>query len=157
MPGFDLASLPLSDDAIVARTFDAAAVNAVCNDPAVLPTLSLGQGHIDVSRLIADERNVFYLGEHGGAMFHRVAPRTYAAHDFFLPSGRGKWALAASRHMLGLMIDGGARLIFAETPVENRGCRMFNRWLGFTSEGVSEVELIPGQSQQIETFVMEAR
>lgn len=140
------------------RTFDAEAVNAVCNHPAVNPTLSLGTGSIDVSALVADQRNLFFMGEHGGAMFHRTGPGVYAAHDFFLPEGRGEWALRASREMLARVFALGARLIWAETPVENRACRLFNRWLGFRSEGLSTVTLIPGAHPvQVETFVMEAR
>lgn len=154
-----MATAPDMVEQIVFRVWDAEPVNAVCNDPAVLPTLSLGMGDVDVSGLIADSRNVFFLGEHGGAMFHRTAPGTYAAHDFFLPSGRGAWALKASRYMLSYMMEAiGARMIWAETPVENRACRMFNRWLGFKSEGVSDVVLVPGQAPvSVETFVMEAR
>lgn len=139
------------------RTFDAFAVNAVCNHPAVLPSLSLGHGEVDVSDLLANHRNVAFLSDRGGALFHWNAPGVYAAHDFFLPEGRGAWALRASREMLGVMFrDYGARLIWAETPVENRACRMFNRWLGFKSEGVSETVAIPGDDPiQVETFVME--
>ncbi|MBI0474217.1 hypothetical protein D9601_02405 [Sphingomonas sp. MA1305] len=60
--------------------------------------------------------------------------------------------------MLAKMFDQfAARLIWAETPVENRACRMFNRWLGFKSEGVTTAALYPGaEPSQIETFVMEA-
>ncbi len=154
-----MATAPLHTDIIATRTFDAGAVNAVCNHPDVLPTLSLGQGEIDVSGLIADDRNVFFLGEHGGAMFHRTAPRTYAAHDFFLPEGRGRWALSASTFMLDAMFrDYGARLIWAETPVEHKACRWFNRRLGFASEGIATVPVLPGHpSMTVETFVMEAR
>lgn len=150
-------SLPL-DQHLTACTRSAAAINAICNDPAVLPGLSLGSAEIDVTALIADDRNIAMLGEHGGALFHRVAPAVYAAHDFFLPSGRGSWALAASREMLAAMFNHyGARIIFAETPVANRACRMFNRWLGFRSEGVALASLYPGSKpQEIETFVMEA-
>lgn len=148
-----------SIEQIVFREWRADAVNAVCNHPAVLPTLSLGMGEVDVSGLMADPRNVFFLGEHGGAMFHRTGPGVYAAHDFFLPSGRGAWALRASRYMLEYMLDVmSARLIWAETPIENRACRMFNRWLGFKSEGVSDVVLVPGyDAVAVETFVMEGR
>jgi hypothetical protein len=153
-----LASQPLSDKGIVSRCYDAAAINAVCNDPAVLPGLSLGLSRLDVSDLIADERNIAFMGEHGGALFHRSAPGVYAAHDFFLPAGRGKWALKASREMLARMFrEFHARLIWAETPFANKACRLFNRWLGFRSEGFSVVALYPGaEPEQVETFVMEA-
>ncbi|WP_198352340.1 hypothetical protein [Sphingomonas sp. MA1305] len=153
-----MASLPVSDNRIVSRCYDAAAINAVCNHPAVLPGLSLGLHALDVSDLLEDRRNIAFLGEYGGALFHRTGPGVYAAHDFFLPQGRGQWALAASRKMLAKMFDQfAARLIWAETPVENRACRMFNRWLGFKSEGVTTAALYPGaEPSQIETFVMEA-
>jgi len=134
------------------RTFDAAAVSDICNNPTVLPTLSLGRGEIDVTSLIADHRNLFFLGEFGGAMFHRVAPDVYAAHDFFLPEGRGQWALRASRQMLKLAFDHGAKMVFADTPIANRACRMFNRWLGFQSRGIS-TDPVMGE---VETFVLYA-
>lgn len=140
------------------RSYDAAAINRICNTEEVLPGLSLGLGEVDTTDLIADKRNVAFLGEYGGALFHRTGPGVYSAHDFFLTKGRGKWALAASREMLSRMFrEYGARLIFAETPIANRACRMFNRWLGFKSEGVATAIPFPGYpALQMETFVMEA-
>lgn len=154
-----MATAPQIDPVMTQRTFDAAAVNAVCNHPAVLPSLSLGMDAIDVTPLMADDRNLFFLGEYGGALFHRTAPGVYAAHDFFLPEGRGPWALSASREMLQRMFyDFDARLIWAETPTENRACRLFNRWLGFKSEGVSIVPAMAGHPPiEVETFIMERR
>jgi hypothetical protein len=153
-----LATAPISAYDLTARTFDAAAVNRVCNHPEVHPTLSLGKGVIDVSAAMANRLNLFFMGEHGGAFFHLSGPRIYDAHDYFLPSGRGRWALDASREMLARMFaEHGARLIWAQTPVENRACRLFNRWLGFRSEGVSCVQLVPDDEPvSVETFVMES-
>lgn len=153
-----MASLPVPDNQIVSRCYDAAAINAVCNNPSVLPNLSLGRGLIDAADLLSNTRNVAFLGEYGGALFHWNAPGVYAAHDFFLPEGRGQWALRASREMLARMFrEYGARLIWAETPIENRACRLFNRWLGFKSEGLSDTPLYPGAiPSRVETFVMEA-
>lgn len=152
-----MATAPQIDTSMTHRTYNAGAVNAVCNHADVLPSLSLGMGAVDVSSLIADDRNLFFMGEFGGALFHRTAPAVYAAHDFFLPEGRGNWALRASREMLARVLhDFKARLIWAETPVENRACRLFNRWLGFKSEGVSFVPALPGHDPiEVETFIME--
>lgn len=154
-----MATNALQFQAMTARTFDAASVNAVCNHPSVHPGLSLGMGEIDVTDLLEDHRNIAFLGEFGGAVFHRSAPGVYAAHDYFLPEGRGKWALAASREMLAAMFaDHAATMIWAETPVENSACRMFNRWLGFKSLGRSDVPVLAGHAPRtVETFVMEAR
>lgn len=153
-----MASQPVSTDTIVTRSFDAVVINRVCNTPGVLEGLSLGLDALDVSALLSDQRNIAFLGEFGGALFHRTGPGVFAAHDFFLPQGRGAWALAASREMLATMFrEYGARLIWAETPVENRACRMFNRWLGFRSEGIATVPLYAGaEPTAVETFVLEA-
>ncbi len=141
------------------RVRDPARVNAFCNHPSVLPGVGLGSDAIDVSDLLADRRNIAFLGEFGGAFFHRTGPGVYAAHDFFLPEGRGQWAMRASREMLARMFgEYRARLIWAETPIKNRACRLFNRWLGFKSEGVTTYAPHPGATEaEFETFVMEAR
>lgn len=153
-----LATQPVPDKRIVSRCYDAVAINRVCNHPEVLPGLALGEVSLDVSALVADERNIAFMGEYGGALFHRTGPSVYNAHDFFLPAGRGQWALHASREMLATIFrDYGARLIWAETPIENRACRMFNRWLGFRSEGIVSARPCPDTAPiAMETFVMDA-
>lgn len=150
--------VPFLQEPLTARCYDAVALDRVCNDPSVLPSVAAGLDRIETAALLADKRNVAFLGAHGGALFHRTAPGVYAAHDFFLPEGRGRWALRASREMLARMFgEFRARLIWAETPVENRACCMFNRWLGFKSEGVSRHAAYPGaEPADYETFVMEA-
>lgn len=152
-----MASAPSIIDVVLRRSFDAAAINRICNHPAVQDGLSLGQGEIDVTALISDEKNIAFLGEYGGAMFHWSAPGIYDAHDFFLPEGRGKWATEASLSMLGMMFGAfGARMIWAATPVENKACRFFNRRLGFKSEGIGKHKLVPGLDPILcEIFVME--
>jgi len=153
-----LASAPSIIDVVLRRSFDAAAINRICNHPAVQPGLSLGQGEIDVTDFLANENNIAFLGEFGGALFHWCAPGVYDAHDFFLPEGRGKWAREASESMLGIMFGAfQARMIWAATPVENKACRFFNRMLGFKSEGVGLHRILPGQNPiSCEIFVMEA-
>jgi hypothetical protein len=152
-----LATAPVLHDVELRRSLDADAINRICNHPEVLPSLSLHLETIDVSGLLADKRNVAFLGEFGGALFHWCAPGVYAAHDFFLPQGRGKWALKASRFMLAEMFGNfRARMIWAQTPIDLHACRLFNRWLGFKSEGISKQSLAPGWDPiAVETFVME--
>lgn len=149
-------SVDTLDDVVVWRSADAERANVIANDPSVLPGVSLGLPSVDLSTLIANPRNIFMLGEHGGAIFVWSGPGIYDAHDFFLPSGRGAWAKAASKLMLNSMFDQwGAEMIWAQTPVENRACRMFNRMLGFKSEGREAAILIPGHApREVEIFVM---
>jgi hypothetical protein len=138
------------------RSLDVARVNALINPPSDQARLDLGMAELDATAIIADPRNIVLMAEYGGAMFIWTAPDTYSAHDFFLPEGRGAWARDASKAMLGMMFDGyGAEMIWAQTPVENRACRLFNRMLGFKSHGVSQAVLLPGSlAQSVETFVL---
>lgn len=146
------------EDYLVCRTFDVAAVNRVVNDPTVFPHLALGAfDYIDMSPLIENPRNICFMGELGGAILVWSAPDTYDAHDFILPDGRGKWAKIVCASILSMMFDAyGAKMIWAQTPVENRACRMFNRMLGFKSRGTEEAILVPGSApREVEIFVME--
>lgn len=149
-------NLPQSVSIPVHRSFDARAVNALLNHPDIHPGLALGLGELDATMLIENLRNVVLMAEHGGALFVWSGPGVYDAHDFFLPSGRGKWALEASKTILGAMFDlYDAEMIWAQTPVENRACRFFNRRLGFKSRGVEHAILIPGQpAREVELFVL---
>lgn len=143
---------------IVARCFDPAAVNAIANHPDVLPGLGLGFDALDVTPLIENPRNLCYLGEHGGAILVWTGPGIYDAHDFILPEGRGTWARKACLSILAKAFgEHRAKMVWAQTPVENRACRMFNRLLGFVSHGTEPAILIPGTPpREVEIFVMEA-
>lgn len=149
------------DDSAIAiqRTTDAALVNAICNHPAVLPGLGLGFDSVDLTALLANPRNICLVGKHGGAILVWSGPGIYDAHDFILPEGRGAWAKRACGMILDMMFDGyGARMVWAQTPVENRACRMFNRMLGFKSQGREQAILIPGTPpREVEIFIMEGR
>lgn len=138
------------------RTTDPVEVNAVLNHPEVLPTAGLGAKSLDASVVLANPRNIALMGEYGGAIFMWSAPGIFEAHDYFLPAGRGAWAKQASRSMLDIMFDAyGASMVWAQTPIENRACRIFNRILGFNSMGVETVTMIPGAAaQSVEVFIM---
>ena len=140
----------------VSRCFDAPVINTVVNHPEVLPGLGLGMSDLDVTPIIDNPRNIILMGLFGGAMFVWTGPGVYEAHDFFLPEGRGKWALKVSRLMLSLMFSTyGAWMIWAQTPVDNRACRFFNRRLGFVSQGKDRAVLLPGHpAQEVEIFVL---
>lgn len=137
---------------------DIARANKICNDPSVLPGLSLGiVDHVDLTPLVENPRNHLLLGEHGGVLLIWAAPGVYDSHDFCLPEGRGAYARDAAQDVFAFVFGTlGARMLFATTPVENRASRMFNRILGFKSEGVHTVIAYPGaEPADYEYFVME--
>lgn len=126
---------------------DVAAVAELLNDPLIRPTIG-GEGELDPTSLIADSRNVCLFNEAGGALFAWRGPGIYEGHSFF--RARGRDALKMGATMLGIMFEGGARMIWGATPPENRPARWFNRQLGFRSMG-----LIATPEGERELFVME--
>lgn len=149
----------IAESPYLTPTRDASVANEICNNPTVLPGLSLGAfDSIDLTPLVANERNHLLMGEHGGAILIWTAPGVYDVHDFVLPEGRGKWAREAAQDVFWFVFTEhmlGARLLWTQTPVENRASRMFNRILGFKSEGIHDAELWPGaEKRAVEYFVM---
>lgn len=150
--------IQVDDTPLGIKSYDVARANEICNHPEVLPGLSLGVfEEIDLTPIIENPRNHLILGEHGGAILIWTAPGVYDVHDFVLPEGRGAWAKEAAQDVLAFafhLLD--ARLVWTQTPVENRASRIFNRILGFKSEGVHLAALWPGaEPREVEYFVME--
>ncbi|MDH2239068.1 hypothetical protein N5K27_22425 [Pigmentiphaga sp. GD03639] len=81
---------------MVHRTFDAAFVNRVMNDPVVRPFIGPGPDILEMGPFVADRRNVVLATEHGCFLFHWYAPGVYEVHTQFLPAGRGRHALDAA-------------------------------------------------------------
>ena len=153
-----MATAPLIDESHVWRTFDVAAVNDFVNHPAVLPSLSLGiYEQIDMSPLLQNDRNICFIGQHGGAICVWSGPGIYDCHNFVVPEGRGGWAKRAMSEIIVKMFrDFGAAMLWAQTPIENAACRFMNRALGFQSRGKEMAILAPGLSPQlVEVFSME--
>lgn len=142
---------------LVEETRDCSRANAIINHESCRDGLSLGlTGEMDLAPLLENPDNLLFCGDHGGALLHWNAPGVYDIHDFVLPSGRGRWAITAAHQIFDAMTDKGARLIWCWTPIANRASCMFNRMLGFKSEGVSMRTLGPGLApMEVETFVRE--
>lgn len=119
---------------LLSVTRDAAALNAVCNDPRILPLVAPAGGPVDVTPLLADPRNVFMLGEHGGLCSRWCAPRVYDLHSFILPSASARWAQKAiSQFISHMRFPVGARMLWAQIPLSNRAARLSARRHGFTA------------------------
>jgi hypothetical protein len=86
-----------SDETTVTRSFDAADINAVFNDPSVFPLISIpGIETIDAAPLVADQRNVLLMAQGGGILFCWQEPGIYEVHTAFLEAHRGKHAIRSS-------------------------------------------------------------
>jgi hypothetical protein len=78
-------------------------VNAILNHPAVRPWVANGSEPLDVTAQIANTRNVFLFGEHGGVGFLQSQPGVYEAHTQVLPEGRGEWTREMTEAAVGFM------------------------------------------------------
>lgn len=112
---------------------DSSSVAELLNDPLIRPTIG-GEGELDPSILLSDERNVCLFDGRGGALFAWRGPGIYEGHSFFRV--RGREAIILGFKILDNMFDHhGARMIWGLTPSDNRPARWFNRQLGFASHG----------------------
>ena len=76
------------------RSTDAGEINPILNDPDVFPLIALpGQERIDVTELVADQRNVLLMADGGGILFAQQEPGIYEAHVNFLKAYRGQNAI----------------------------------------------------------------
>ena len=105
----------------VSRTFDAAAVNAIVNHPAVLPYVSLpGQDSLDVTDIVADQRNIVLACDGGALIGIQLEPCVYEVHSQFIPSARGRKAEEAVRQAVHLMFQhGDAMELLTKVPTSN--------------------------------------
>lgn len=94
---------------ILARSYDAAAINRVINAPEVRPFVG-GEGVLDVSVEVDRPENMWLMGEHGGFAMTWSAPRVYEVHTFILAGGRGEWARQAARDAISIMSTVAHRL-----------------------------------------------
>jgi len=117
----------------VIREFDASRINEIVNHPQVRPWLTEAgvNSEIDLSRLIANQDNVLLMIDGGGILFHWQEPGVYEAHTQFLPSVRGRSALAATRDSIRWMFTRTDCMeILSKVPVHNKGAEVWAQLSG---------------------------
>lgn len=122
------------------RVFDASVHNAIANHPSVRPSFPWVEGEVSFDEEVRlTDAYVFLVNEDrdAAAIFEWSAPRVYQVHSMSLPSCRGKAVIEVGKRMIAWMqAEMGARMIWGQTPVDNRAARMFNRLMGARSEGM---------------------
>lgn len=121
----------------IKRATDAALHNYIGNHPEVKPGINYTDQFADFSPLLEHPDQYILLDDGVGAasIFEWSAPGVWQAHSLFLPESRGKAGIEAGKGMLDWMFDYGAKMIWGQTPLDNRAARMFNRLLGGKSNG----------------------
>lgn len=116
------------------RSFDAAEINRIVNDPGVFPSVSLpGLDSLDLTSVVADHRNVVLMAQGGAILFGAdTEPGIYEVHTNFLEKYRGAHAVAASRNAYRWMFTHtDCWLLTTKVPAFNRPAAMAARVVGF--------------------------
>lgn len=122
--------------ALLSPTTDAAAINALVNDPSVRPSCGLPElGDLDFSDLIARSENLFLIGKHGGFMLLWSAPGVREVHVFLLPTGRGTWGFASQRVVVEAAAERGITLLWARINPDMPHLEAFARRGGMKPTG----------------------
>lgn len=118
------------------RCFDPELVNLAANHPNVRPFLGPASlGELDFTDAVADEKNWFLMGEHGGFTLAWSAPHVYEVHVFVLPEGRGKWAKQARQATIDYAKENGAKMLWARIAPAARFVSYFARQGGMQPTG----------------------
>jgi len=122
------------------RTYDPTVLNRIANLPDVKPYF----GHVEEGDIYFDElaplRDDYILlcnGEDAGAVLEWTGPNIWQGHYLFGPTCRGRKAITEMRRMLDwCFTTGQARIVWGQTPIDNRAARWLNRQVGFLSRGL---------------------
>lgn len=127
---------------LVERSFDAAPINAIFNDPKVYPFVAKpDSGKIDIAPLIREYKNILLVGEYGGILFVCREPCVYQVHTGLKPRSRAK-ENDDGPHRLA-MIRAAYAWMFTHTdctdlltaiPQNNRAAWFFAPLAGWTKE-----------------------
>jgi hypothetical protein len=104
-------------------------LEAVANDPAVLPAVaSKGRGKFDLSAIWPECIGLEF--DTGGWVLHRAAPGVYDAHTLFLPKSVN--VREKAREALAYLFGLDAVLVIGRVPADLPHARRFVRDMGMT-------------------------
>lgn len=127
---------------MLSRSFDAERLNWIVNHPTVRPFVGGNTFEpLDLTHLVADEKNYALLGDHGGFLCTWTAPGTYEVHTFILPEGRGKPAYRLAKEGVSFMADIGAEHLWTRVPRALEHVRRFTLAASFKPCGSQELDL----------------
>lgn len=118
------------------RCFNTELVNLAANHPDVRPFLGPASlGELDFEEAVAEDKNWFLMGEHGGFALAWSAPNVYEVHVFILPEGRGKWASKARQATIDFAKQNGAKMLWARIAPSAKFVSYFARRGGMQPTG----------------------
>lgn len=127
---------------MIHRSFDGALLNELANHPDIRPDVGGdGESFLDLAPHVAEHRNYFLSGDHGGFFGHWTAPETFEIHTFIRPEGRGQWAFEFAREGREYMASQGAAHLWTRVAETARHTRLFTLKSGFKPCGSQILDL----------------
>lgn len=116
------------------RSFDAADINPILNDPSVFPAITKpGIEKFDVTDVVTNPANVLLMTQGGGIIFWQHQPGVYEVHTNFLPKFRGRHAIRASLAAYRWMFTHtDCTVLVTRVPAFNDAAALFCRLVGAT-------------------------
>lgn len=137
-------------------TKDVNAINALMNDPSIKPWICGNLvGVLDISPLV-NEKNIFFVDEHGGCALIYMSDGIYDLHSFVLPSGRGRWVKKNFDAVKGWMFaNTNCERIITLCPTNNGMAVGAARFCGFKKYGtIANAWEHDGEIYDIDTYVL---
>lgn len=122
---------------MIRRSFDAAEINSILNDPSVFELIKLPgmKPDLDVSPVLRNPANVLLMADGGGIIFAQAEPGIYEVHTNFLETHRGRDAIRASLEAYRWMFTHTDCMILqTKVPVFNKAAEKFCGIVGATKD-----------------------
>lgn len=121
-------------------------VDAIANDAVVRETMFLGmvypQHDLFWDDVVKDTKNYVLIEDGFCAVFAWTAPDVYECHIMALKQSRGAFMFDAGKRMLSYMKDHGARMVWGQPSIYNRGAICYIRRMGLTARGVGNHPIV---------------
>lgn len=121
-------------------TLDVQEIDAFMNDPSVYPLIG-GDGRPVTAQHCLGAQHIWLTSGEALMCFHQE-DRGWHKHNLFKAGCRGAAAIAMGKSMLGWFFANVAPELKAETPLQNKAARWFNRQIGFRSVGFRDHEIV---------------
>lgn len=145
---------PLPPRPAIVRTMDATLLNTVANDPTVRPWLG-GDGPINLAPLLADPTTLAIVTPHGGIIAVPLDEHRYEAHSLFLPEGRGREAIVATRAALDFLFSTSAATeLVTKVTTDNKAARGMARLMGFLPVFTAPLPWSAGLTREVMALVL---
>jgi len=114
-------------------------VDAIANDPIVKQTSMLGYKHythdLYFEDVVADAKNHVLIEDGFCAIFAWTSPGVYECHIMAMKQARGASMFDAGKRMLAYMKEQGARQVWGQPSIYNRGAICYIRRMGLKLYG----------------------